>query len=88
MGKWRDFFPMALLLGAVLAFGEFSPEDIALLEKAKIGETVMLTRPAGDGCNTCSWSYIKTGEKTVKHGTWGSCTLVACPVLEPEMRFK
>ena len=79
------FLILVIPLGAIV----FSPEDIARIEKAAIGETIGITEPAGDGCNTCILYYQKVSDSEVRHtGMGGMCTLLACIRFSPPINFR
>ena len=66
----------------------FTAEEIAHFDKAAVGAIIHVIQPAGDGCNTCAWEYQKTGPDTVKMLGAGQCTLLACNVVLPELKYK
>jgi hypothetical protein len=66
----------------------FTPAELARFEEAEIGGEVAVTRPAGDGCNSCAAYYRKVSETEVTFTGWSICSLLACPVEFPMERFK
>lgn len=79
---------LAVLLLAQLGVSAFSPEEVAKIDALPVGGGFVLSRPSGDGCNSCDIYYRKTGERTVKQTGWGPCTLLACTTTFPEERYK
>lgn len=66
----------------------FTTEQVKQIEKIPIGKTGMVTMPAGDGCNTCSASAARISETEVQIGRIWGCTLIACPLEMPTVKFK
>lgn len=82
-------FLAAIGVGLLLVVGVagFSPEEIAAFEKAKVGDTIAVSEPAGDGCNTCTVFYLKVSETMVRRQNALLCTLLSCGIAAP-VRFK
>ena len=78
-----------ILLLAVPGFAvKFTPEEVARIGAAKVGEIVGINEPAGDGCNTCTAYYLKVSDSEVRHTGMGSCTLLACMPRYPPIKFR
>ena len=77
-----------ITLFVVFLLAGFSPGAIQRFERAKIGDEITISAPVGDGCNSCTVTYIKVSEKEVKGVGWGFCTLLNCTVNQPMIKFK
>lgn len=79
---------LAVLFLVVVLGSNFTPEDVEKIDALAVGEHFGHRDPAGDGCNTCLWEYMKTGPDTVRSSGVGQCTLLACQVWSPEVKYK
>lgn len=83
----RTQFAVALIVillssSPALAFTE---ETIAKFKAAQVGDVLKVAEPAGNGCNSCTCTYIKDSVTTVRDSGGCQCTLVNCP--SPSISF-
>ena len=81
MREW--FLTILLALGL-----NFSLEDVARFDVAKVGDYIHVNRLLD--CNVCTDTYMKVSETEVRRlNSWASlCTLRNCPLPEKVEKFK
>jgi hypothetical protein len=85
----RQRFAQTVCLFIALGISMMPPEVIDALDRAKIGDVVLVRLPSGDGCNSCEHGFRKTEEGMFQRLGMFWCTLARClPPEIPVERYK